>query len=54
MMGTADSIIKLIIKKLWWKVCMTVVLVYCVYLFATTVDAYLVGQVNLWSQNLGM
>lgn len=28
--------------------------IYCVWLFFEAVDAYLTGQMNLWSENLGM
>lgn len=28
--------------------------IYCVWLFFSTVDAHLSGQMNLWDQNLGM
>lgn len=28
--------------------------IYCVWLFLSAIDAHLTGQMNLWSENLGM
>ena len=38
----------------WFVVFMVVALGYCIWLFATTINAYLNSQMYFWGQNLGM
>jgi len=54
MLGPTIKAIGLAIDKWWYKLFMLVVLCYCLWLFAATVDAYFTDQMNLWSSNLGM
>lgn len=54
MLGPLFMSIGLIINRWWYPILMSLMLWYCIWLFANAVDAHLTTQLNLWSQNLGM
>ena len=54
MLGVTITSVGLIVNKWWWRVLFITVLGYCIWLFASTIDAHLTDQMNFWSQNLGM
>ena len=54
MIGCTLKVIGIMLKRQWHFFLMALLLWYCIWMFASMVDAHLATQMNLWSQNLGM
>jgi len=54
MLGKALFAIYSIYDKWLWKLFIIFGLFYCLWLYATAIDAHLTAQMNLWERYLGM